>query len=133
MLIIVDIDGTLADLTLRYAAHVKPESSENREEFQMWLDKVQDGLAMIADRPIRGMHKLLWALQHYSDQTELVYLTGRSEKYRILTVAWLKLHEFPDGTLYMRDDNDYRKPVLYKEEQVKKLLLGKPENFLAID
>lgn len=133
MLVIVDIDGTLADLSVRYGKAPKP-AQEDKAAFQAWVDKVQDGVDMMADKPIGGMQELLHSLNHYGIDNTIVYLTGRSNKYRQLTLGWLKLHDFPDGVLVMRKDDDWRKPSDYKEEHVQSLLLNQEsKEFIALD
>lgn len=133
MLIIVDIDGTLACLKERYKAYPKP-NHDDKAAFQQWVDKVQDGVAMLNDKPIGGMLLLVKALKQQGHS--IFYLTGRSEKYRKITRCWLKEEGFPEQELIMRADNDWSKPFKYKEVHVKRLVLqyaDKGEGWLAID
>ena len=39
---------------------------------------------------------------------EVVWLTGRPERCRAATTAWLATHGLPAGSLFMRDDGDRR-------------------------
>ena len=50
---------------------------------------------------------------------EIVFLTGRPEKYRKLTDAWLEKYFDPNYTLIMRKDGDVRNKSITKEEMLK--------------
>ncbi len=59
-------------------------------------------------------------LRHARD-SEVVHLTGRPERCRADTVAWLAAHGLPEGRIRMRADRDRRPARLTKLE-----LLGEP-------
>lgn len=66
---------------------------------------------------------------------DIVFLTGRSEKYRDVTERWLsdKCH-INAPHLIMRDNEDWRSAAEYKDSQIKKLLkLYTPQYVLAVD
>lgn len=130
MLIICDIDGTLACLKARYAIAPEPKRGD-KKAFQKWLDKIQSDEMLLADRPINCMWDLLYDLD--ATKHEIIYLTGRSEKYRKTTQYWLDMHEFPSGKLVMRANNDWRPPAAYKEAKLKKVIGIPKEPWLAID
>lgn len=54
-------------------------------------------------------------------ECEVVYLTGRPERCRRDTVAWLAAQGLPDGRIHMRRDNDRRPARLTKLEILRRL------------
>lgn len=133
MVIICDIDGTIADHTHRidYVTKHKPKN---------W-DAYYGG--MMEDPPIPG------ALTHLKRIIELssphfYFMTGRPERYRYATTEWIYRHfgvtcrkpgGIPGVLLYMRSDQDYRASSVYKEELPKYLVevLKTPVLFLDDD
>lgn len=115
--IIFDIDGTLADI-------------KHRLHFIEGDVKDWDGFygAMSKDQPIFEMTDLLstilnsWSLTQIN--SEVVFVTGRPEKYRAKTMAWLQQQnhiENLDKRLFMRKDGDHRPDYLVKKEIVEEL------------
>lgn len=94
--IICDLDGTLALIE-----HRSPYNASTAD---------QDTL----NHPIANILKV------YSNQTEfpidIILLSGRYEKYRPQTIAWLKEHGIRFSELYLRLDSDNRKDTVYKKE-----------------
>lgn len=135
MFVIVDIDGTLADIKKRTEIAGDCPDRKDRQAFQKWLDTLQDEKLLIKDAPIDEVIKTVLALKIMKHR--MVFLTGRSEKYRNVTQTWLNKYA-PDAPLYMRDNNDWRKAAEYKEATIKKLLdhyqvIPGVEKVLAID
>jgi hypothetical protein len=105
--IIFDIDGTVANY------HHRQEHIQ--QDFPDWdaffaasgIDEpLPDGVAL--------------ALDHVSDG-DLLWLTGRPERYRDLTTRWLHKHRLPARHLHMRPDDDLRPAVVFKAERVQQL------------
>lgn len=94
MSIIVDIDGTIADNQHRQS--VLEFSPKNWDTF--FSECVND----LPIEPIVGIIQIL------SSYHSILFVTGRNEKYRIITEAWLHKHEIPFEELYMRPNGDYR-------------------------
>ncbi|MGW1376485.1 phosphatase domain-containing protein [Streptomyces sp. NPDC002446] len=93
-LAVFDLDGTLADSGHR----------------QHWLERTpRDWKAFFAaateDPPLAEGVAL--ALRSAED-CEVGYLTGRPERCRRDTLAWLARHELPEGPLWMRPNSDRR-------------------------
>ena len=131
ILAIVDIDGTLADISARLSSAGDEPLRGNKKDFQNWLDKLQNAKILSEDSPIKGMQQLLHAIE---GAMRLVYLTGRSEQWRAVTEEWLDKHGFPAGALIMRHNNDWRPAVDYKEEMLVKLLNEhSPYTMITID
>ncbi|MFJ3582291.1 hypothetical protein ACIPPS_08640 [Streptomyces sp. NPDC090127] len=57
-----------------------------------------------------------------AEECEIVYLTGRPERCRRDTVAWLAAHDLPrGGALHMRRDRDFRPARVTKLEILRRL------------
>ncbi|MFF7177416.1 hypothetical protein [Streptomyces sp. NPDC008121] len=56
-----------------------------------------------------------------AEECEIVYLTGRPERCRKDTVAWLAAQELPEGRIHMRRDQDRRPARLTKLEILRRL------------
>ena len=94
--LICDLDGTLALIGDRDP--FEPETMEH--------DVLNPAVANI--------------LEVYRDQTlfelQIIFVTGRFEKYRQQTDRWLEKHGITNYVLYMRKDKDFRKDIVYKKE-----------------
>lgn len=100
--IIVGIDGTIA--------HRKDRGS-------------YDWKRVGEDEPDEVIRDLMYAMiDHFrscdndSEDVDIIYLSGRDSVCRQETMDWLNLHNFPDGMLYMRAENDARKDSIVKYE-----------------
>ncbi len=102
-LVVFDIDGVLADV--RHRVHHVTGSRRDWDAFFAGapLDPVlEDGRRMLAAEVAAGRRA--------------AYLTGRPERCRADTVAWLAEHGLPSGELIMRPDVDRRPARLFKAE-----------------
>lgn len=93
--VIVDIDGTLADVRHRLH-HIEVPGKKNWKAFFEAADR---------DRPIR---RILDKVREMANDHTIVIVTGRPEKYRFSTEKWLKKHNVPYKKLYMRRNGDHR-------------------------
>ena len=119
MLLIFDIDGTLADCSTRLQ-HIKGPGKKN------WM-KFFDGMAN--DLPIREMVLLHDKLSNMPNT--IAYCTGRPETYREVTLKWLNhnvAHQ-KDVKLYMRHEKDNRSDYIVKVELLNKIKkdIGTPD------
>lgn len=104
--VIVDIDGTLSDLTHR--VHFSKEPTKDWDRF---FDLVKDDTPRIDTiEKVKGLHKT----------HDIVLVSGRPERCRKDTYEWMKKHDVPFTTLFMRQDNDKR-----PDTEVKKDILDK--------
>lgn len=107
--IIVDIDGTIADM-------------RHRRHF-IHGDKKPDWLrffsAMIHDEPIVPMRETIDCL--YECLHAIILCTGRPEQYRQLTIDWLNKHKFRRTYLYMRENSDNRADFIIKRDLLTKM------------
>ncbi len=104
---VFDIDGVLADVRHRlHHLQARP---------QRW-----DAFFLAADRdPLlaEGATRLRAAQVDH----DVLYLTGRPERTRALTRAWLRAHDLPTGPLYMRPDADHRPARWVKRSTLRRL------------
>lgn len=130
MLVVCDIDGTLADIERRVKnAGMRPPRWMTRA-FQMWLDKLQKPEEMLADPLIVEVRDCIVAL---SKVHKLVYLTGRSNSYRKVTRRWLRTNDCPQAPLFMRETGNWQAAWKYKEIAMKKLARKYGNKILVID
>ncbi len=94
-IVLVDIDGTLADVRHRLH-HIRSAGRKNWKAFFEGMDR---------DSPIAST--IAW-VQSLVPQHEIVILTGRPEQYRARTIAWLKKQQVPFDDLVMRRNGDHR-------------------------
>lgn len=117
MILLVDIDGTIAD-------------NSHREGFLQGSKKDWDSFynpeLMAKDEPIAVAMEVVPRLIT-REGIHFLFLTGRPERTREVTVAWLAKHigcvatppSSVDGPhLLMRPDGDHRRADVYKEEWV---------------
>ena len=108
-IVICDIDGTLADLTHR-RHYVLGEKKDWNSFFE----------AMDTD-PLRQSTKdILHGPE--MDGCTMVIVSGRPEKYRARTEAWLEKHGLDGYPLIMREDHDKREDTIVKKEIFDKYL-----------
>lgn len=101
--VLVDIDGTLADV--RHRLHyIQGGGRKNWQAFFAGMDR---------DTPIAST--VAW-VQSLAAIHEIVIVTGRPEQYRAGTIAWLKKHQIPFTDLFMRCDGDHRPDYEMKKE-----------------
>ena len=117
--IICDLDGTLCDI-------------DHRLSFIHGIGKKDwDGFFEAMDKDsIRPVTKQLIDLTYPNHA--VVIVTGRPEKYRDMTVAWLTDNDVRYNALYMRRDGDRRPDTIVKQE-ILDLYLDKDKIEMVID
>ena len=108
-IVIIDIDGTVADLQDRLH-HITGNAEADWDAF---FDACEH------DRPFQDMVDLLYVLdQHYW----FVFITGRPERIRATTNCWLRkvLGQTQTAALFMRADGDFRPDDVVKKELFEK-------------
>ena len=106
-IVLVDIDGTLADVRHRLH-HISGERKKNWKAFFAGMDR---------DRPIAST--VAW-VQSLAQVHDIIMITGRPEAYRARTLAWLKKHEIPFADVFMRRDGDHRPDYEIKKEALQR-------------
>lgn len=116
---VLDIDGVLADVRHR-VHHV--------------ARRPKDWTAFFAAAPADPVlpEGLAVAQQLVDEGLAVVYLTGRPERCRADTVAWLRRHGLPEGPLHMRRDRD-RRPARVTKLDVLRRLTGGGEVAVVVD
>ncbi|WP_432136725.1 MULTISPECIES: LNS2 domain-containing protein [unclassified Streptomyces] len=91
---VFDLDNTLADTAHRQRFLERRPRDWNAFFAAAPQDPpLAEGIALAVDR---------------ARECEVVYLTGRPERCRPDTLAWLSGHGLPEGPVYMRRDDDRR-------------------------
>ena len=101
-IILCDIDGTIAN-------------NDHRQHF-LQGKKDWDGFfsELINDEPIDRIIKKINA--YHDAGKNIIFLTGRPERFRYSTTLWLKENFEFEFKLLMRKDSDYRNKLEVKEE-----------------
>ena len=99
---IIDIDGTLCDLTHRL--HYIQKEPKDWESFHADL---------MADKPITQMINLVNRM--YQDY-QIILCTGRMERTRVQTILWMSNYGVCFDHMYMRTDDDHRLDTIIKPE-----------------
>lgn len=120
--IIVDIDGTVADLT-----HRLHYISDGRKDYGAFFGTVLD------DTPIDEVIAVVHTLRDRFGKEAIVFVSGRSDVCRQDTIKWLDHHVGPYGALYMRESGDTRKDTILKEDILTQLESDGYNPWLAID
>lgn len=117
-IVIVDIDGTIADVRHRLH-HIKGPGKKNWKAFFEAMDH---------DTPIDAMIRQVHKLEKDHD---ILIVTGRPEHYRSRTEKWLKDQGVRYSRLFMRPDGDHRPDYEVKVEVLREYPKG--QIVLAID
>jgi hypothetical protein len=118
-LAVFDLDGTLAD-----TAHRQTYLERSPRDWAGFF------AAAPQDPPLAEGVALA---RESAAECEVVYLTGRPERCRADTVAWLAAHELPDGPLHMRGDTDRRPARVTKLAVLRRLARGRTVRMLVDD
>jgi phosphoglycolate phosphatase-like HAD superfamily hydrolase len=116
---VLDIDATLSDV--RHRLHLIAERPKNWDAF---FARSKD------DSPLP---EGLAVAKQLSQEHEIVYLTGRPERIRKDTLAWLERHGLPEGRLLMRSENDRRPSVAVKMSRLRRLAVERTVAVLVDD
>lgn len=129
--VFTDIDATCTNVGDRFTSMPPPPSmgkpNRKNKEYKEYLDKVQTDEKLMKDKPVPGMQEFL---RRY--EKELIYLTSREEKYRAITIKWLKLHNFPQGKLIMRPHGNEKPAHEFKREEIENICTVM-DNVIVID
>jgi len=102
-IVIVDIDGTLADI--QHRLHFVQGPGKKR-----WT---QFFCAMDEDKPVEIVVR--W-VNNLSPEYKAVLITGRNDEYRRETEEWLERHGVRHAKLLMRRAGDHRPDTIVKRE-----------------
>jgi phosphoglycolate phosphatase-like HAD superfamily hydrolase len=106
--VIVDMDGTLADV--RHRLHyIKGPGKKNWKRFFQ---------AQVHDRPFA---EIAQQVRDLAANHEIVVVTGRPEEYRPATEEWLSKYRIPFSRIYMRRMGDHRPDYVVKAEILQRI------------
>lgn len=117
-ILVLDIDGTLADLTHR--EHYVDKDDPSEEDWQNFLSPEE----VKKDTPIEAAQKTISDPEFTGQFEKILFLTGRPESLRKTTKEWLnKNYSFhPSITdLWMRNDTDRRPASEVKKDLVEEI------------
>ncbi|MEW5853149.1 MAG: hypothetical protein AB2A00_30485 [Myxococcota bacterium] len=103
--VLVDIDGTVADVSHRL--HHVQGRPRNWKRFFEGMDR---------DEPIT---RVIEHVRKLARDHDVVLFTGRPEPYRARTEAWLRAHNVPYTRLLMRPAGDRRPDYVTKREMLR--------------
>ncbi len=130
-LIIVDLDGSIADWKWRDIEAGGNPGRKDMAAYKAYVERLMDDSKLIKDKPVPGMQELLRSLSA-REGVEIVYLTGRSERHRLTTARWLLLNRFPEADIIMRGSTDWASAAEYKMHHVQQLK-AKHSTILALE
>lgn len=108
-LAVLDIDGTVADG--RHRVHILAGTPTHAEWVDFFAHAGGDTVIPAGAERARDL-----AQSH-----EIVWLTGRPERIRVLTEQWLADHDLPPGRLIMQPSDDRRPARIVKLERLREL------------
>lgn len=119
MNIVLDIDGTLADISHRL--HFIKQEERDWESFS-------DPDTMMKDTPIKETWEIIGALIDQFGHN-FVFSTGRKESVKGTTREWIQMaaelygahHKLRRAPLYMRADDDHRPSDLVKKDNLDRI------------
>lgn len=146
MIFVCDLDGTIADNSFRQKFIDVPKG-----EKKDW-DKFYNEDLMRKDPAFPAAQGFFVRMNHRMPSSHIVFLTGRPERTREVTAAWINQHfnlvavpedrgEFLRGPpnalvaqLLMRSDNDFRPANIYKRTKLALMAMWRPnEPFVIVD
>ena len=92
--VIFDLDGTLADITLRRTLAI--DSTDGKMDWDVFFDPKNISLDQ-PNTPVITMAQLL-----HSQGYKIVILSGRSARTQDVTIDWLNQHNVPFDDIHMR-------------------------------
>lgn len=107
-MVVFDIDGVVADV--RHRLRFVERKPKDWDSFFAAMD---------ADGPLA--EGITMAQEHAAAGHRIVYLTGRNEDYRRLTLGWLARHGLPEGRLVMRRSDDRRPARVFKPAALRRI------------
>ncbi|MFD6080494.1 hypothetical protein ACFWG5_33505 [Streptomyces hydrogenans] len=106
-LAVFDLDGTLAD-----TAHRQHHLERRPRDWDGFFGAAPDDPPLIEGVAL---------CRSAAEECEVVYLTGRPERCRRDTLAWLAAQGLPEGPLHMRRHRDFRPARVTKVEILRRL------------
>ena len=129
--VIFDLDGTLADISVRRKLATKPNG---KMDWDIFLDP--DNIKLdVPNKPVVKMAQLF-----ADDNFNIVIFSGRSDKTKHTTLDWLAHNKVPFNKLVMRDtvrhfmpDNDLKKQLLNEHVDIDDVFLVVDDRQQVVD
>jgi len=125
-IIVCDLDGTLCNIEHRthfvQVAEGAPRVANSgdiiypRKDWDSFFNGVPN------DTVNEPVLKVLDAFRSTQHRHDIVFCSGRPERCRADTEAWLKQHGFNHYALWMREDGDFRRDDIVKQEILDKYI-----------
>lgn len=129
LLAIVDLDGTLCDISARAAMFGPEPDRNNRFVYRRWADSMTAGLLHLpANSAVLETVRCL-----YRGGAHITYLTSREESHRDVSQQWLNKFAAPFGHLLMRPYEDWRSTAEVKGGIIRGLLERHNGPVVALD
>jgi hypothetical protein len=123
--IIIDIDGTLANCDHR--RHFV-DGTHDKKDWRSFYE------AMEHDTLNRWCHELIYNFtQNEGERYDCIFVSGRPEEYREITLKWFLRNNVDWGALFMRKTGDYRDDTIIKEEIYREHIEPDYNIFFVID
>ena len=118
--VIVDIDGTVADLS-----HREHYVRGDKKDWRTFLSKCDQ------DEPKRDIYLIA---ESFCDVTgsHLVFCSGRGQEYQDKTKMWLSRYDMDYDNIFMRQERDYRQDYIIKEHILDFEILTRYSQVLAV-
>jgi FMN phosphatase YigB (HAD superfamily) len=118
-LAVFDLDGTLAD-----TRHRLPHLERRPKDWDAFFAAAKDDQVLERGAALA---------RESAAECEVVYVTGRPERCRADTLAWLERHGLPPGRLWMRTRDDRRPARTTKPELLRRLARGRTVRVVVDD
>lgn len=121
-LVIVDVDGTLADSAPAAAKFLKPHTHGDENNWKGFL---------AATEFMAPIHAVTKWVRNLPPDYKIIICSGRSDSAARTTISWLRRHDIPFDHILMRRNSDHRPDAQVKQEFLN--LLPKQQIAFIID
>jgi len=127
--VIVDVDGTLADITDRLELAQKAKTSNDKR--MNWTVFLDPNIMLKFDKPNHDVISLVNLLR--ASGAKIIITSARNEIHRTVTEKQLEAWGVKYEKLFLRADGDFRGDEIVKQEILQKIRSEGYEPVLAID
>lgn len=96
--IVVDIDGTIADIRKRMSYADDKYGSDDHPKYWEYCNAYIEN----TDTPVPGAIEWLDKMRSDVNPATLLYVSGRRNTFLYSTLRWMDNHHFPEGEVYLR-------------------------------
>lgn len=126
--VIVDMDGTIADISERVVKAEANPPQGKRMDWNVFLDPI---VMSQTDKPNEHVVHLVKMLQETGHR--IIVTSARNERHRAVTTQQLDEWGIKYERLYLRKDGDFRQDGIVKAELYKQILTDEYVPVIAID